>query len=384
MLNISVLKYCLKFAWNDMATRKTRSALTILGISVGISALIALMSIMGGMRYQIEDRLNRYFGVGVRLGGKGEMEVPDYLAESFKMMNMVSDAYPTISGSGLLGGQNVFILGIPAGKLDDYLSTVQFISGGKLNETDKGYILVSNGLMSKGDLKIGDRVEVYAFSSGKKDYFTIKGVFDPGLSFGNIGLVVMKFKEAQKLFDTEGYASEIVIKLASNDQIDPFINYLKKLLPDAKITTSKEILSKINEILDIINVTLLTIASISLIVAALSVMNTIMTVVRDRIREIGILKAIGATRSHILSIFLGEVLILSFLGGIFGIIGGSIASRLMSDAFGRLTNIYITPLISVDYILAGLSVSISVGLLSGFYPSWKGANIRPIEALRYE
>jgi len=384
LAGISILKYCLKFAWNDISTRKTRAALTIIGISVGISALVALMSIMGGMRYQVEERLNRYFGVGVRLSGKGGIEVPEHMADTIKLMSIVCDAYPTISSSGLVAGANAFILGIPAEKIDDYLSTVQLISGEKLTEEDSGCILVSNSLMNRKGLKIGDKVEVYAPTSGKKEYYIIKGVFDPGISFGNIGLAVIKFKDAQKLFEAEGYASEIVIKLSSNDQVDSFVNYLKQVFPEAKITTSKEIISRINEILDIINVTLLTIASISLIVAALSVMNTIMMVVRDRIREIGILKAIGATRSHVLSIFLGEAFILSAIGGIIGIIGGAVTSYILSNAFGNLTNIYITPMISIEYVASGIAISIIVGILSGFYPSWRGANIRPIEALKYE
>ncbi len=381
MVNVSVYKYCLKFALSDIAARKSRAFLTVLGVSIGIAALVALMSIGSGMRHEVENRLNEYFGVGVRLSGKSRVEVPEYLVDTFKAMSIVSDAYPAISDTGMLESRNVFIIGVPPGKLTDYFGTVQIVEGEDLR---RGYALVSENIARRLGVKVGDRILVAPSSSPNKKYFTVCGIFDPGISFGTVGMVVITFEDAQELFDKPDYASEIVIKLKSTKYIETFADFLRKVFPEATVSTSKEVMTRINEILDIINVTLLSIASVSLVVAALSVMNTIMMVVRDRIREIGILKAIGATRSHVLAVFLGEALILSLMGGVAGVAMGMGVAYLAADAFARLTNIRVSPLTDPSYAAMGIGVAALVGVLSGFYPSWKGANIRPIEALKYE
>ena len=113
-------------------------------------------------------------------------------------------------------------------------------------------------------------------------------------------------------------------------------------------------------------------------------MNTIMMVVRERVREIGILKSIGASKSQVLSIFLFEAFLLSLIGGVGGIIIGSVGATIVQRIFSEVTGIDIPPIISIDTILLGLFVAITVGVLSALYPAYKGAIIKPVEALRYE
>ena len=107
-------------------------------------------------------------------------------------------------------------------------------------------------------------------------------------------------------------------------------------------------------------------------------------VVREHIREIGILKALGAARWHVLSIFLSEALMLSLIGGGLGVVGGLTGASLIIEVLASYLGIRVPPVMDPNVMASGLLTAAVVGLLSGLYPSWRGASIRPVEALRYE
>ena len=133
---------------------------------------------------------------------------------------------------------------------------------------------------------------------------------------------------------------------------------------------------------------MIAIASIALVVASIGIMNTMLTSVMERTREIGIMKAIGATNKDIMSIFIIEGLLLSLVGGLSGIIIGIFGSQAVA---GLLSNMGpggggapLEPVITFVAIGLGLSVSMIVGIVSSLYPAWKAARMSPIEAVRYE
>ena len=385
MVNVNVVKYAVKFAWSDILTRKMRSTLTVLGIAVGVALLIALMSVSLGMRSEIETKLEEYLGVGI-LVSSNETLLPESISLKILKIPYVRDAYPLILVFGSVEERPAVIIGLPPEKQDEYLTVAEVLEGRELNPGDKG-VLLEEKLAKRLNVKVGDKVTVSAGLAGRdKDSYPIVGIvkMESLIGFGEMNVLIMPIKLAQDLLGRPSYASQIQVKVVNRRYVDVVARTIKKLYPHATITTPEEIMRRINRILNIINTALISIASISMIVASLSVMNTIMMVVRERIREIGILKAIGATRGHVLMIFLSEALLLSIMGGLLGAFSGAVGSYLLQELISRLTNVRVPPIFRLDIIGEGMLIALIVGVSSGFYPSWKGASIRPIEALRYE
>ncbi len=386
MPGLSVYKYAIKFAWNDISSRKVRAALTILGITIGVAALVALMSITLGMRAQVENILAETLGLAVTLSGKTAMDVPVSLVTVVRDIPGVVDAYPIIEHAVMTGGaiHPAILEGVPPEKLYDLFPSLE-VKEGRVFEGDEEGILITPKLAERLGVGVGDTIEIAPRTTGATSRkYKVIGIVEVGLSLGEMGFVIMPFSKAQELYNRPGYATAIIIKVTSRELISPLAEALKEMFPEARVIEPKQIVAQIGRIMGVINATLISIGSISLVVAALSVMNTITMVVRERIREIGILKAIGAQRHHVLAIFLSEAFLLSLMGGIAGVITGILGAQAVSMGLVRFMGMELEPVIDVYVMLEGLSIACLVGLIAGFQPAWKGASIRPIEALRYE
>jgi putative ABC transport system permease protein len=152
----------------------------------------------------------------------------------------------------------------------------------------------------------------------------------------------------------------------------------------ANAITMSSIIESIQQILSIVQVVLLSIASIALVVASIGIMNTMLTSVMERTREIGIMKAIGATNKDVLFIFIMEGILISVIGGIAGVVLGIVGSRGVSSLLTRSFGGELMPVITIYSVLLGIFVAVFVGILSSLYPARKAAKMSPIEAVRYE
>ncbi|MFX1298132.1 MAG: ABC transporter permease, partial [Promethearchaeota archaeon] len=152
----------------------------------------------------------------------------------------------------------------------------------------------------------------------------------------------------------------------------------------AEVITEEEILAMTNQIIGIINGVLLALSAISLAVGALMIMNTTMMSVLERTREIGILKSIGAKRTHVITIFLTESFLISLIGGILGsllaVVGILGIEQIISSIYGFEIPYSFAPWI----FITGMLLAVCIGIASGFYPAWQAASVKPVEALRYE
>lgn len=380
-----IIIHFLKLSERDIVVRKGRAILTILGITIGIATLVSLMSVGLGMRQQIEEQLNELLGAGMMLQGNEVADVPEIILENVKKINYVSDAYPVIIMIGQIKTGPCVFLGVPPEQIGNYLTGLQILEGRGITSEDKDVILIQRNISEKMNLHPEDFMTIDIENVGKRT-FKIVGVFDVGtiVVAGQIGIIATNIKTAQDILGRKGYVSSIIIRVDDRSKVDYIENVLKEMFPEARITKQEEILKRINSIMNIINGVLIAIASISLLVAGLSIMNTIMMVVRERTREIGTLKAIGAKRWHVLAIFLSEAGILSLLGGIFGCILGVLGVYFIKEFIQQLIGIQLLIIISPIVMAYGIIIAFAIGLLAGFQPSWQGSNIRPIEALRYE
>ena len=192
-------------------------------------------------------------------------------------------------------------------------------------------------------------------------------------------------------------APQAIAKIASGYSVNQVAENIKTNLEEGakrrsgqreensySVLTSEAMSGVVGNIMGIIQVVVFAFGSIAIIVGGIGIMNTMYTSVRERTKEIGILKAVGAKNSTIVLIFLIESGIIGFIGGIGGMIPGLGLAKLI-QAVGQLHPVfYIEASITPGLIIFGLLFSFGVGCLSGFFPARSAAKLKPVEALRYE
>ncbi|MCA9358799.1 ABC transporter permease [Candidatus Kaiserbacteria bacterium] len=408
-------KHVLLTALQALESHKSRSALTILGIVIGVAAIIMVMSLGKGAEAMI---LGEVSGLGpetviLRPGNsltdftqtlysqtitkkdiealKRKQNVPNLveiapLVITYESVEYQGDLYrPSIMGAPAEFIANLFDIGLSEGHLytDD--------------DIDQEARVAIIGSEIKNDLfgssrAVGKQVKI------KDKKFKVIGVFEDK---GNVGgfnidtLVLIPQTSVQTYITGTDYFAEVMIRADSPENAEKLAYDVEVTLRDVhdlsfheendfNITTQEETIEMIQTIVTIFTSFLITVVAISLVVGGVGIMNIMLVSVSERTKEIGLRKALGATRQDILNQFLSEAIILTSLGGVIGIIIGAsfsfLAALILSQTVAEGWE-YIFP---VGGSLLGVGVSAGVGLLFGIYPANQAAKKSPIEALRYE
>ncbi|MEM3383545.1 MAG: ABC transporter permease [Nitrososphaerales archaeon] len=380
-------RFAFTMARRSITRRKFRSALTILGIIIGISAVVSLMTLGIGMKSQVESTLNEMLGAGIIINSSTYgIDIPEHVQYYVSQVPGVNKSIPIIMSMVYIGNKPHTVVGIDPEQANEvYQVTIE--DGRGLRSGDMDAVVLDSTIASNLGVKVNDTITFNTQTGGLGKTFKVVGIIRPIASFGQFASIgcFITLDAAQDFFGTPDRVSSILIRLDDPSQGEQVEAILKQMFPDANVLRQEEIMSNINRIMSTIDGVLLGLASISLMVGALGIMNTVMMSVHERRREIGMLKAVGGERWHILIIFLSEALLISFIGGVFGCIfglGGVYLIQWFVKTLGL--NIIVPLLISPQILALGLMAALAVGSVAGFYPSWKAANVRPVEALRYE
>ncbi len=400
----------IKLAIESLRANKLRTFLSMLGIIIGVGAVIAIVSIGSGARERITSRIsdlgsnviNIFPGTRRGWGGRVStssvdvftLELADYIE---KVSPSVKRVVPISQGSGLLIKGNFNIQTTIIGTDADYqevsnynLTLGQFINEEDL-DTSRNIIVLGSGLAEElfgNNNPLGEKIKLFY---QRRDYlFTVIGVMEEkgGGFAGNLNdQAYIPITTLMKKLSNSRFVSYYIAQAKSGDEASAAVGeieyFLTKYLDDEEqekfnLLSQDQILDTISSVTDSLSLMLGGIAAISLLVGGIGIMNIMLVSVTERTREIGIRKAMGAKNKNIMNQFLIEALSLSGMGGVIGIFFGWVGAYVISQ-FGKWP-LVITPI----SVLLAFGFAIIIGLFFGLYPAMKAATMDPVDALRYE
>jgi len=414
----------LSFSVRNLSQRGLRSWLTILGIVIGIAAVISILSVGEGMRESISSQLSGLGGDLITISpgatrARGEFadvrtffqarfggviaKLNDKDIQIIKSIPEVKYVSGMISGRAELSylGEKVYVLvqGVDPAVWKDMVS-LEIEEGRNLMPGDVNAIVLGNYVanrMFKSPIPLNSQISV----AGKS--FRVVGILKASTGVGGmIGIdnsIYMPLSSAKTVLNiSSNEYNTILVKVSNVEDVDEVEERIDKLLmlsrkvtentKDYTITSVKSIQERVLSVMGTLNFFLAGIAAISLIVGAVGIANTMFMSVMERTRQIGTLKALGATDGEVMLLFLIESGLIGLVGGLIGIFFGFIVSGIISEIGIRMvgmggmaqTVVYIPP----QLIPFTLVFSLLIGVLSGLLPARRAAKLQPVEALRYE
>ncbi len=397
-------------ALDSLLANKMRSILTMLGVIIGVAAVIALMSIGNGVSASITGEIQS-FGTNLiyispdfeNSNGAQTLSLEDVEALSDPFLApALSDVAATVSGNQevLYNGrsENTSVLGV-TGNYFSVNNLDDFASGDMLTEQDNeisARVAVIGSELAEDlfqeDFPVGKAIKINGVS------YEVVGVLnEQGSSFGSStdSNVFVPLTTAQsRLYPNRTRqgakaVNTIIAQAASEDETDTAVSQITDIIreqhgityaadDDFSIISQTDLLDTFDQITGVLTAFLGSIAGISLVVGGIGIMNIMLVSVTERTREIGIRKAVGALKRDILTQFLLESLLLSLIGGGIGILLG----YSISQAVGPLLDL--DAIVDAGTVMLATSFAATIGIVFGLYPAWRAANLRPIEALRYE
>ena len=369
-----------EFAKRNLARHKFRSVLAIIGIVIGVLAITALGILGNSVRLSASEQLCM-IGNELVVYPYGEKIISE---DNFKeIKKSASDAIPIKlkADKVVLNGESkvVTIYGMRSEDIPELLEKAdgQFLKHGSLN------CLVGSRLADNYELRVGERAAIKSQKPRIVGILKERGV---GFDISPDNAIIVSDKMFSSLYNSSGYNS-VIVKVDKiedveevREEIEDRLNKREKVV---MVMELKMIVEGIKSVFNTISIFLLGIGAISLVVAGVSILNVMIMSTVERTKEIGVMRAIGTSKSGILRMFLFESLILGVIGGVIGALFG-FGIGFLVDVLVLKEASYLFAPSSILYIFLGIAFGIGTSVISGLYPAWRASRLKPIEALRYE
>ena len=416
-------KKSFKLALNILIHSKLRSWLTIIGIVIGVAAVVAIVSIGEGAQASVNARLSglgadlitvspgfERAGGGFRGGGFGggggdrgavktnvkNLTIKD--VQAIKSVEGIAFINGVVQGSAgvsfLAESATVSVQGVDP-SVWKYFETTELEAGRYLNSGDTNVIVIGNKI-AHGTFKQPLGANTLLSINGR--LYKIVGILSSSGTGGEDNRIFMPAAEARNIITTIGNQKfdSIIVKVSNADDVDAQTADIDSVLmmerhvtnktKDYSVTSSKATLARIQGITQTFTIFLGAIAAVSLLVGAVGIANTMFTSVLEKTKEIGIMKAIGAKNFDIMVIFLLNSGLVGFVGGLIGIILGSSISSLLPSLLNNLGGGPggVKTLIPTSLLVEAMLLSIGIGMIAGAIPAYRASKLNPVDALRYE
>jgi putative ABC transport system permease protein len=387
-------------ALKNVFRQKMRSGLTIAGIAMGIGLILALGSIGEGLNEQISQQFGNVAGViDVRDESDNNVGISQDVIDELQGWPEIDSVVPVGSyritrGRGGFGGFGGGLFGRGGGATavtftginpddQDYLigENIDTTEGRKLDSSDDGgeVVLLGYTASQNQNLNVGDEIEYVRTTNQTTEsfFFQVVGILEETGDTTIDGAAYVPLKTMQEI-EGDDRINALKVKLIDVTTVENTTQKINDQISDVRAMSLLTMVRQIESTLGTVQLAVYGIGAVSVIVGGLGVMNTMIMSVMERRREIGVMKAIGATTTMILTQVLQESAILSLIGGIFGLSLGYASMSLITQ--------YTTfkPVMSTTLIAIGLGFSIILGMGAGLYPAWSASKLDPIKVLRYE
>ena len=377
-------------SFNNLQRRKGKMIFLVLGLFIGIATIVTLLSITESMSRDIEDRLDQFganivmvprsdnlalsYG-GITMGGVNyqtiefaEERLPEIRTiENAKNLGLIA---PKVLGASAVNGKDVLLMGV------DFETELQLKNWWHYDGTppsEANELLIGSQVASTYNLAVGNKLAI-----GGSD-FRISSILKP-TGASEDGIIIGDIHAFQKLLGKEGRVSMVEIAAFCRDcPIEELVLQIGEKFPEAKVTALRQaVMSKMQSI-EMFKTFSYGIAVLVIFIGSLLVFVTMMGSVNERTREIGIFRAIGFRRGHVMQIILLEAMVVGLVGGLLGYLGGnaiawvSLPLVVKNGTFAGL-----------NYNLGGVALllSVALSLLASLYPAQKASKLDPSEALR--
>jgi len=407
------LKESCAMALNAIAAHKLRSALTLLGVLVGVFSIIVVMTAMRVLQNNIESSLAQlgvntfaiqkwpelYFG-----GNEGFEKFWRRKSITFQHFNLLREKATKARHIGIEGELWAGEISSKFGRTPPNVTVMGAAPGNfpaKNWDIDEGRPITQSDMDNKRDVcvlaaKLAATLFPYGSAVGEKVKldainYQVIGVLKPrGLSVSDQdNFAVVPFSTGATRYGEPWYTWTLLIQADSAESYDDTVEQVRGILraarkvkpwkeDDFEVFSNESMISQFKQFTFSVRIGVLVVSSIALLAAGIGIMNIMLVSVTERTREIGIRRAVGAKKRNIMAQFIMEAIVLCELGGVagvvLGIIGGNVAAYFLK----------VPPVIPFDWVAIGLAICSLVGIIFGTYPAIKAANLDPIESLRYE
>jgi putative ABC transport system permease protein len=362
--------------FKNILRRKARSIFTVLGISIGIATIVALGALMNGMTASMEGVLKSgeadFFIAQSGISDLSFSRIDENRTGEIMAMNGVQRVAGALIGIYPVGS-NPYVMVWGVNTEDLQMLGVSMLNGSVFSNQNE--LIMGETISRDLEKKVGDNLTL------RQEEFTITGIYQTGAIYQDRSLA-MPLDKLQELDRKEGCVTAILVELDEGANLDAVCSQVEERFPDLATIKSASELGKVDQGLEIMDAATLAVSVLAITVGGIGVTNTMMMSFFERTKEIGVLRAIGWRRRRVLTMILGESVLLCIFSVLVGSLLGVVGVRLLM--LEPIIRSMLEPIFTLETFVRAIIVAFAVGLLGGSYPAYRASKLSPSEALRYE